>query len=72
MKGARTSRIDQMSNDKLTLNKTQGNATLVPNHHAADPSRRRTGFFLQRRQLILAFIIFNIAVWTLLIVITFR
>jgi len=61
-----------MSNDKLTLKKTQGNAGLRPDHHAAEPSRQRAGFFLRRRQLILTFIVFNIAAWTLLIAITFR
>jgi len=61
-----------MSNDKLTLKKTQGNASLLPDHHAAEPSRHRAGFFLRRRQLILVFIVFNIAAWTFLIAITFR
>jgi hypothetical protein len=61
-----------MSNDKLTLEKRQGKVTLVPNNHAAEPSSRRTGFFFRRRQLIFAFIVFNVVVWTLLIAITFR
>jgi hypothetical protein len=61
-----------MSKNKLTPKNTHGNATLVSSDHAAERSRGRAGLFLRRRLLIVAFVVFNIAVWALLIAITFR
>jgi hypothetical protein len=61
-----------MSGNKLNFEKIQGNVPLVPDNHAAEPSTSRRKFFFRRRPLIIAFFVFNVAIWSLLIAITFR